>query len=68
MKIRIVSKTFHTRDCTVGKIYDAEHLQMGALDHAGFEVDVNDGYQFTDDVGDSVSVILSKGSVELVEE
>lgn len=68
MKIKVLEQRGATRDCTVGKEYEAIHLEQGSLTVAGGVVDNDNGYQFTDDVDDIVTIDLSFGDAELVEE
>ncbi|WNO29628.1 hypothetical protein [Enterobacter phage SDFMU_Pec] len=56
------------RDCTVGRVYDAELPSFGEVDEAGAEVQYYDELWITkDDAGDAVVTRLSAG-FELVEE
>lgn len=56
-----------TRDCTVGKVYDAKRLPKGTIDSDGFEVIGDDCVEFVDDVGDTVTTYPFAG-IEILEE
>lgn len=68
MKIKVTAMNKYTRDCTVGRIYEATRLEEGSLTIGGGLVDAPDGIMFRDDIGDPVAVRISLHDIEIVEE
>lgn len=66
--VGIVTLTINaTRDCTVGKVYEAERIPKGAIDYEGFPA-VDDGcVTFIDDVGERVTHYIGP-TLEVVDE